>query len=495
MLPADTFAEGPPSGAAVAIPTNGRATPFPSQPVQGFSAVLDAGGGSYWAMPDSGYGGEPAASADFLLRMYRIKPTFKTASGGSGDVLVETFIELSDPGSKVPFPLQRPDRRLTGADFDIESVRRAADGSLWFGDEYGPFLLHTDSDGKLLDAPINPPPGVMGQDNPIRGDQPVTATRSRGFEGMGLSTDGPCGTGAGPEVVYPTLERQLVGEANPRVRRIYAYSLDEGRYTEQGLYAAESQGHAIGDVTNVDQNRLLVVERDSQEGAAAAFKRVYLVDLRVLDANGYLVKQQVADLLAIEDPAGVSLPERHPGDFGLGNPFKFPFATVEALLPLDRERLLVLNDNNYPYGKGRNPDFIDDNESIVVRIDALCGGLDRVGPTATTFRATPARFRVSTRSVAREDAPPRGTVFRFVLSERGRVKIRLDRVLPDRPSARFRRVGVLSPRALSRRGSIRFSGRLGRRVLKPGRYRATITATDAAGNTGRSRAVAFRIRR
>ena len=77
------------------------------------------------------------------------------------------------------------------------------------------------------------------------------------------------------------------------------------------------------------------------------------------------------NLLAIRDPFGISSPGR-PGDFGLGDPFEFPFETVEALLPLDRERLLVLNDNNYPYTNGRNADHPDDNEMIVVRIDALC---------------------------------------------------------------------------------------------------------------------------
>ena len=42
-LPADTFAEGPPSGAdsgdGTPISANGRTGPFDSQPVQGFIAV------------------------------------------------------------------------------------------------------------------------------------------------------------------------------------------------------------------------------------------------------------------------------------------------------------------------------------------------------------------------------------------------------------------------------------------------------------------------
>jgi hypothetical protein len=38
-----------------------------------------------------------------------------------------------------------------------------------------------------------------------------------------------------------------------------------------------------------------------------------------------------------------------------------------------------------------------------------------------------------------------------------------------------------------------FSGRLGRRALKPGRYRAVIAATDAAGNKSSTVTLTFRI--
>jgi glycerophosphoryl diester phosphodiesterase len=54
---------------------------------------------------------------------------------------------------------------LTGADFDIESMQRDRDGTLWFGDEFGPFLLHTSANGRLLHAPY-PVPDVdhLGQE-------------------------------------------------------------------------------------------------------------------------------------------------------------------------------------------------------------------------------------------------------------------------------------------------------------------------------------------
>jgi glycerophosphoryl diester phosphodiesterase len=151
VLPAMTFAAGPPSGAQAGI-----GTPFPSQPVQGFSAVLDGPDGTYWAMPDNGYG-TIETSADFHLRVYRIRAALRTATGGAGTIDVQDFIELRDPDHKIPFAIVNAftdDRILTGADFDIESMRRDPDGSLWFGDEFGPFLIHTDAGGRVLQAPV-----------------------------------------------------------------------------------------------------------------------------------------------------------------------------------------------------------------------------------------------------------------------------------------------------------------------------------------------------
>lgn len=158
VLPAATFASGPTSGAQLGTNAiNGQSVPFlDHQPVQGFSAALSNNDGTFLVLCDNGYGALEN-SADFYLRVYRVRPHWKTAEGGSGEVEVLDFLQLRDPDKKVPFAITEhftPDRFLTGADFDPESMQRAPDGSLWFGDEFGPFLLHTDATGKVLEAPI-----------------------------------------------------------------------------------------------------------------------------------------------------------------------------------------------------------------------------------------------------------------------------------------------------------------------------------------------------
>jgi hypothetical protein len=77
------------------------------------------------------------------------------------------FIQLHDVDNRIPFALSRSDRLLTGADFDIESVRRTRNGDLWFREEFGPFILHTDANGKVLEAPSSLP-GVMFRSRAIR---------------------------------------------------------------------------------------------------------------------------------------------------------------------------------------------------------------------------------------------------------------------------------------------------------------------------------------
>src|SRR5215510_11074623 len=95
IYPANQYQPGPVSGTFI-TGDNGIVPPFQGQPIPGFSAVLDIGDGTFWAMPDNGYGAQNN-SGDFLLRLYHVRPDFKTARGGSGVVNVIDFIQLRDP--------------------------------------------------------------------------------------------------------------------------------------------------------------------------------------------------------------------------------------------------------------------------------------------------------------------------------------------------------------------------------------------------------------
>lgn len=126
-------------------------------------------------------------------------------------------------------------------------------------------------------------------------------------------------------------------------------------------------------------------------------------------------------------------------------------------------------------------------------------GADTVAPFATGFRAAPARVKRG-----------RSTRFRFTLSEPATVAVAIERVLRGRrvrgrcraPSARNRRrprcerrIGVTRLRLAGVAGpnSLGFRARRRGKPLPTGRYRARLTAVDAAGNRGAARTVAFRV--
>ena len=140
--------------------------------------------------------------------------------------------------------------------------------------------------------------------------------------------------------------------------------------------------------------------------------------------------------------------------------------------------------------------------------------LDRRAPVVTRLRMASRSFAVSRRSTAvtarARSRPAQGSAFRFTLSERSTVILRIDRRVSGRrvgqrclaptrrlrrrrACTRFLRAGTLTRALPAGRRSVAFSGRIGRRALPVGSYRAIVTAVDAARNVSRARTVTFDI--
>lgn len=373
-LPADTFAEGPPSGQYNDDGSLRSEPRFPGQPVQGFSAVQFADENSFWFLSDNGFGSK-LNSQDYLLRIYRVDPSFRGAENKDGSVDVLNFIQLADPDNKIPFPIKNEDtnaRLLTGFDFDVESFVVAADGTLWVGEEFGPYLLHFDRTGKLLNAPI-PTPGFNGDfvrspDNPdvLAGDATANLNRSRGYEGLAITPD--------KTKLYALLEGSVTGDPEEALR-IYEFDLAAKEFTGiKGYYRKENPNNAIGDFAVINENEYLVIERDNLSGDAAQFKKIYKVDLSQQDANGYVAKQEIGDLLNIRDPQDLNADS--------STTFTFPFVTIENVLVIDENTIVVANDNNYPATGGRSDTESDHNEIIVLKLDQPLNLDPRVGMSA-----------------------------------------------------------------------------------------------------------------
>jgi len=390
-LPAATFADGPTSGQfAGANPYGTHLPPYPSlQPVQGFSAVL-AGPrrNTVTVMTDNGFGTQ-GNSADTLLRTYDLRIDWHSRQGGSGTVQpvtrglglprpgfdARTRITLNDHLHRLTVPLQADlptyygdpanppvdpaivqGRLLTGADFDIESVRRDHLGRLWFGDEFGPYLIRTDAHGTVQRAEI-PLPGVYAPQHRdvLAGTAVANLPSSGGFEGMAIN---PGGTR-----LYTLLEKTVAGDPAGTLR-INEFDVDAEAYTSAWwVYPLDAEGTAIGDMTAVDDTRFIVIERNggTATNGTVPFKKLFLIDIAGVAAGGTVAKTELVDLMAIADPDDLD------GDGS--TTFTFPYVTIEDVLILDSRTLLVINDNNFPYGGGRALEA-DDTEFLRIRLPA-----------------------------------------------------------------------------------------------------------------------------
>ena len=312
----------------------------------------------YLVLSDNGFGTRDNSS-DYLLSIYRIRPDFRTATGGPGIIHVNQIINLRDPHSHLPYSITRGgDRVLTGSDLDPESFRQAPDGSYWIGEEFNPALLHFSADGLLL-APPFMLTGLHSTGNP--GGHEANLPRSRGFEGMSISPEG--------KWLYPMLEGALQDAAAGI--NIYTFNVEEKKFVNQNAnqpsfrYRLDDGATAIGDFTMFSNTAGLVIERDSAEGKKARLKKIYRVDFRTREADGFLRKSLVADLLNIEDPHDLN------GDGD--RKFTFPFWTIEGLVILDATTLGIVNDNNYPLGQARDNSGTkpDNTEFILLEVDPL----------------------------------------------------------------------------------------------------------------------------
>ena len=379
--------------ASVMGKSNGRETgislPISGQPLQGHSGIQVMKDGTVWIVTDNGSGNK-ANSPDSMLYLNQYSIDWK-----SGEFKHLKSIFLSDPDKKVPFRIVHEGtqkRYLTGSDFDTESFQIIGD-TLWIGEEFGPFLIKADLDGKVqavfetevegrkIQSPDNyqvATPGAPGET--YKG---VNLKRSKGFEGMAASPDG--------KFLYPLLEGPVWDEGKKAwetadgktVLRVLEFDVAAEKWTGRSwLYPLEAAHHAIGDFNMIDATSGLIIERDNGEGTPdkackqgqdpktcfddlPKFKRVYKVQFGPDNAGKAVRKVAYIDLLNIADPGKVA---RKPLTNGV---LQFPFFTIENVDVVDSEHIVVGNDNNFPFSSSREPNKQDDNELILLKTPEL----------------------------------------------------------------------------------------------------------------------------
>jgi hypothetical protein len=371
-------------GAAHGGRTTGIKLPFNGQPVQGFSgyAMNLAEDGSTYMLTDNGFGSK-ANSPDVLLMFHRMVPQWQT-----GALEMKETVFLRDPDFKVPFRIAyegTEGRYLTGSDFDLESIQ-FLNGEIWFGDEFGPYVLRVATDGRVLDVYPTMKDGavVKGADTPGISATSVAGTdwvvqRSGGYEGMALQP--------GTNLLWTMFEKPLLGtDGKPEgdFLRVLAFDPAKGEWTGQSFKFRLAEGAtAIGDFNFVDDRRALVIERDNGEGdpslkcageakpdcfpAPAMIKRIVMIDTADLDAEGFARRIGHIDLMNMQDPDGVARLETAAARDMTGI-FTFPFFTIEDVRAVDATHIMVGMDNNLPYSAGRQLEEAANNEAVLLEV-------------------------------------------------------------------------------------------------------------------------------
>jgi len=371
---------------------SGGTLPIKGQSIQGFSGIVTLDHSNFMILTDNGFGYK-INSQDALLMVHRVHVDWK-----SGQTKVLKTIFLHDPDNKVPFAIQNEanaKRYLTGVDFDVESIQKLGN-ALWIGDEFGPYLIKTDLNGKVLEVheTVVDKTAYRSPDHYLNGrlgNLPTDSIgswnvrRSGGFEPMAQSPDG---SKLYPALEWPAFDAAAKGferAANGRIyTHIFEFDMARHSYTgRQWKYRFEQDGNVMSDFQLLDATTGLVIERDdASEGIApacpgemtrtdcfnkpAAFKRVYKIDFTQGDSEGFVKKVAYIDLTHIADPNGLAKPdERVNGEFGL------PHLGPEGLTIVDSEHIALVNDNNFPYSSGRKIGKPDDNEITLLNIKAL----------------------------------------------------------------------------------------------------------------------------
>lgn len=368
----------------------GLSTPFAGQPVQGFSGIRSLGNGEFIVLTDNGFGGK-ANSPDAMLFFHKLKADF---AGGKIERTATTF--LHDPDKKVPFRIVQEGtekRYLTGADFDPESIQPIGD-KLWFGEEFGPYLIRTDLNGKVeavfettVDGKPARSPDHYAVSTPAMPGGPVefNVRRSKGYEGMAQSPDG--------RFLYPLLEGPLWNAETKgfeevegkTVLRVLEFDVKGEKWTGRSwFFPLEAKGNAIGDFNMIDATTGLIIERDDGEGTAdkacaagqkgpdcfhdlAKFKRIWKIEMTDANVGKPVRKIGFIDLMKIQDP------DKKAKQGAIDGVLPFPFFTIENVDVVDRANgvIVVGNDNNLPFSSSRDPKKADDDELVLLSVKDL----------------------------------------------------------------------------------------------------------------------------
>ena len=233
---------------------------------------------------------------------------------------------------------------------DTEGLVPDGQGGYWLCDEYGPFLIHVDGQGKILKK--FGPEAQAGEQQVAGGLPSLLAWRqpNRGFEGVARLPSGKIIAAVqstldieGKTAKSATFIRLLELDPQTGKTRMLAYPLESGFYKK-------NKDAKIGDLVAVDEQTLLVIEQGKDKDKQM-HNRIYRLDLaKATDLSGRLIANKAleyADVDALQAAGVVPVGKQLLVDLqSLG----WSAEKAEGLTLVDAKTIAVASDNDFGLG-------------------------------------------------------------------------------------------------------------------------------------------------
>ncbi|QDQ15210.1 esterase-like activity of phytase family protein [Streptomyces spectabilis] len=253
---------------------------------------------------------------------------------------------------------------------DTEGLVRAADGTFWLIDEYGPSLVHVSTRGKVIKRYVPKGLKLRGADYPVVEALPGVLLHrkvNRGFEGLAQLPGGDLVMAVQSPLSLPDVG---AGEGSRTVRLLrfspgkqavtaeYAYRFDPVGVVDPG--EDDTSELKISSLVAVGRDRLLVEERTDK---AARLQLVRLDRQANILGKKWDNATTRPSLEQLDDPQASGVPvlrKRLVVDLGTvkGVPGK-----IEGVARVDRRTLALINDNDF--GMTDGPEAFDKNGRLV----------------------------------------------------------------------------------------------------------------------------------
>ena len=219
---------------------------------------------------------------------------------------------------------------------DTEGIAVDADGNFWLCDEYGPFIVKTDSQGKILEkyAPGDGLPEVLQYRIP-----------NRGFEGLTITPSGKVLASVQSVLdingeTADTAAFTRIVELDPETGdvKMYAYPVDVSQYNSPS-------DCKIGDIYAVDDTTLLVIEQGKLADGTMQNK-VYQVDLsQASDITDMTYNDTYPEYASAEELADISFMEKE--ELLDLREYGWTAEKAEGICMADGNTIAVINDNDF----------------------------------------------------------------------------------------------------------------------------------------------------